>query len=251
MAVLSVLAASLAHAEDITGTIIVKRKLTRQRVTASVSMYERGPAVELGKDSPEGDSKGDPLAFERSRVVVYIEGPGSPADRPITETISQTGRRFSPELVVIPVGSSVSFPNLDPIFHNVFSLSKPKSFDLGNYPKGETRIVSFNKPGIVYIDCHLHPNMAAAVVVTPNRWYARSDAAGQFALHGVPPGKYSVVAWHKTGGFVRKMVEVAPGKNVSVEFLVPLSEDAPASTVTSLPAAKLQATKSQGLQAGQ
>ena len=110
---------------------------------------------------PEADNKADPLAFERSRVVIYIEGTGSPADHPITETITQTGRRFSPELVVIPAGSSVSFPNMDPIFHNVFSLSKAKSFDLGNYSKGETRVVSFSKPGIVYVDCHLHPNMAA------------------------------------------------------------------------------------------
>src|SRR5208282_5781525 len=168
--------------------------------------YDRGMLVPLASDPGE-----DQLAFERRHVVIYLDE-AIPA-APVTATLAQRNRQFVPDLVVVPAGSAVSFPNIDPIFHNVFSLSKPKSFDLGNYPKGETRIVSFNKPGIVYIDCHLHPNMAAAVVVTPNRWYARSDAAGQFALHDVPPGKYSVVAWHKTGGFVRKMVEVVPGRN--------------------------------------
>ena len=121
----------------------------------------------------------------------------------------------------------MSFPNMDPIFHNVFSLSKAKSFDLGNYPKGETRVVTFNKPGTVYVDCHLHPNMAATIVVTPNRWYSRVDAAGQFSLRDVPPGAYSVVAWHKAAGIVRKSIEVTAGRTPSVEFVVPITDEGP------------------------
>ena len=138
--------------------------------------------------------------------------------------MEQQNRRFSPDLVVIPAGSSVSFPNFDPIFHNVFSLSKPKSFDLGNYPKGQTRMVTFPKPGLVAVYCHLHPNMAGTILVTPNQWGVRVEAGGQYTLPDVPPGKYTVVAWHKTGGTFRKTIEVTAGRDAVADFFVPLGD---------------------------
>ncbi len=122
--------------------------------------------------------------------------------------LNQQDRGFTPDLVVVPAGSTVSFPNLDPIFHNVFSLSKAKSFDLGNYPKDHTRTVTFSKPGIVIVGCHLHANMSAVIVVTPNRWSTTADAQGHFTLPAVPPGTYTIVAWHKSAGFFRKKIEV-------------------------------------------
>src|SRR6202034_1246704 len=111
--------------------------------------------------------------FSRRRPPAGV----APASTTVPQ-IAQVDRRFSPDLLVVPVGSTVSFPNMDPIFHNIFSLSKPKAFDLGSYNKGETRKVVFAKPGVVEVYCHLHPNMAAIIVVTPNRWYARSDRSG-------------------------------------------------------------------------
>jgi len=125
---------------------------------------------------------------------------------------------------VLPVGSTVSFPNMDPIFHNIFSLSKAKSFDLGSYDKGKTREVVFPKPGVVDIYCHLHPNMAATIVVTPNRWYTRSDKSGQYRIEDVPPGKYTVVAWHKSAGFFKKSIVVEAGQNPVADFLIPLGD---------------------------
>ena len=223
--------AACAAAEDITGTILIKKRLTRQSVTPAVSVYQRGPAVKLGKDTEQ-----DPIAFERSRVVIYLEGPaatesvnensaGSAAQVKTDKVeMAQLDRRFSPDLVVIPLGSTVSFPNMDPIFHNVFSLSKPKSFDLGSYDKGDTRKVAFPKPGIVEIYCHLHPNMAATIVVTPNRWYARPDSSGQYRIPNVPPGHYTVVAWHKAAGFFRKPLEVEAGRDAVADFFIPLEE---------------------------
>jgi plastocyanin len=190
---------SFLRAGDIEGTIIVQHKLTKRKVTASADLYQRGTSVELGSEQEQ-----DPLAYERSHVVVYVEG--ALPSRPVSAELSQQDRRFTPDLVVVPVGSTVSFPNLDPIFHNVFSLSKAKSFDLGNYPKGATRTVVFSKPGIVFMDCHLHPNMSAVIVVTPNGWSAKADASGRFALFDLPPGTYTVVAWHKSAGFFRKTV---------------------------------------------
>jgi plastocyanin len=211
----------LAAGADIHGTILVDRKLTPRNVTAAAGLYQRGVAVELKSDSGE-----DPLAFERSHVAVYVEkGPAVAAPSNVTASpsaaIEQRDRRFAPDLVVIPAGSSVSFPNFDPIFHNVFSLSKAKSFDLGNYPKGQSRVVSFPTPGVVAVYCHLHPNMVATVVVTPNAWSTRVDPSGTFTLKDVPPGTYTVVAWHKTVGTFTKTVIVGPARDSEVSFTLP------------------------------
>jgi plastocyanin len=215
--------ATVGGAQDITGTILIKRKLTKPSVTASVSVYQRGTAVKLGKDAEE-----DPIAYERSRVVLYLEGAGPAGDDAanLAPRVQQLDRRFQPDLIVVPIGSTVSFPNMDPIFHNIYSLSKPKAFDLGSYDKGETRKVTFPKPGIVDIYCHLHPNMAATIVVTPNRWYARPDRSGKFRIPNVPPGQYTVVAWHKSAGFFRKTIVVENGHDAITDFFIPLEVDA-------------------------
>lgn len=226
LAVLATLVAG-ASAQDITGTILIKKKLTKRSVTAPVSVYQRGAVVSLGKDAEE-----DPLAFERSRVVLYLEAASPSGANPETTgkaktatlTMQQLNRRFAPDLLVVPVGTTVSFPNMDPIFHNIFSLSKPKAFDLGSYDKGETRSVLFSNPGVVYVYCHLHPNMEATIVVTPNRWYARSDPSGQFRIPDVPPGKYTLVAWHKAAGFFRKPVVIEPGHSAVVDFFIPIGD---------------------------
>ena len=216
---LAVLTAGLSvRAAEIEGTIIIQRRLTKRKVTSSADLYQRGTAVELGSDREQ-----DALAFERSHVVVYIEG-NLPSEK-VTAKLNQQERRFSPDLVVIPAGSSVSFGNLDPIFHNVFSLSKAKSFDLGNYPKDQSRIVTFPKAGIVFVDCHLHPNMSAAIVVTPNRWSTKADASGHFVLSGLRPGTYTIVAWHRAAGFFRKTVRVTDRGVENVEFIIPRDTD--------------------------
>jgi plastocyanin len=221
--VMAFVMAVAARAESIQGTVVIKKKLTKRRVTAAVPMYERGPSVELGADQEE-----DPMAFERSRVAIYLEGrfPPQPETAKVAvPKMGQTNRRFSPETLVIAAGSRVSFPNLDPIFHNVFSLSGAKTFDLGNFPKGDSRTVAFPEPGIVYVNCHLHPNMTATIVVAPNKWNTRADCDGRFELEDVPPGKYTIVAWHKAAGFFRQTVVVEAGRNEQVEFLIPVDEN--------------------------
>lgn len=221
---ITVLAGS-AHAQDIAGTITIKKRLTKRNVTAPVSIYQRGTVVSLGKDAGQ-----DPVAYELAHVVVYLEGTplasqAKPGKLPAF-TMEQVDRRFTPDLLVVPAGANVSFPNMDPIFHNVFSLSKPKSFDLGSYDKGQTRIVSFPKPGVVFVYCRLHPNMEATIFVTPNRWYARPDGAGQYHIAGVPPGTYTLVAWHKAAGFFRKQITVSSNQGASADFFIPIDTDA-------------------------
>jgi plastocyanin len=216
------LSTTLTSAGDIDGTIVIKHTLTKRKVTAAAGQYQRGAAVPLGSVPAE-----DRLAFERSHVVIYLDGqPDSSQDpAPVSSSIEQKDRQFVPDVLVLPAGSSISFPNMDPIFHNVFSLSKPKTFDLGNYPKGQTRTVTFPKPGIVFVNCRLHPNMTAAIVVSPNQWSTIADDAGSFTLHDVPSGHYTVVAWHKTAGFFRETVDVQKGPAAKVEFIIPLAED--------------------------
>ena len=208
------------EAADIEGNIVIKRRLTKRRVTAPANSYDRGVSVEL-----RSDTETDPLAAERTHVVIYLEGQG--ASTPVTAALEQQNRRFVQETLVVPVGSTVSFPNNDPVFHNVFSLSSPKSFDLGNYPKGHTRTVTFSKPGIVFVNCHLHPTMSAVIVVTPNQWSTKADGAGHFKLPDVPPGKYTVVAWHKTAGFFKETITVGESHANLVQFIIPLAADEP------------------------
>jgi plastocyanin len=226
---LAVSAVLLSHAgaaaQSVSGTILIKKRLTRPSVTASVPVYQRGTSVQLGKDSEQ-----DPLEFERSRVVVYLEPAtavgNSGAAPPAHVDVEQLDRRFVPDLVVVPAGSTVSFPNMDPIFHNIYSLSRAKSFDLGAYDKGQTRKVTFLRAGIVDIYCHLHPNMAATVVVTPNRWYARPDRTGHYRIPNVLPGRYTVVAWHKSAGFFRKSITLGQGQAADADFFIPIGDDA-------------------------
>lgn len=220
-------ASAPASAQNITGTILIKKRLSRPSVTAEVPVYQRGTEVKLANDADD-----DPLAYERSRVAIYLEGPEPAGARPASldataaapVEVVQLGRRFLPNVLVVPVGSTVSFPNMDPIFHNVFSLSKAKTFDLGSYDKGDTRKVTFSKPGVVDIYCHLHPNMTATIVVTPNRYYARADADGHFRIDNVPPGRYTVVAWHKTAGFFRKQIVVEDGQDAVADFFIPIGD---------------------------
>src|SRR5215472_12249399 len=159
IAILVLVESMTIAAADLLGIVTVERKVTHKQVTSPAGLYQRGLAVPLGTDSDE-----DPFSFERSHVVVFIENATrEPAASNPPVVMEQRDGRFVQDLLVSPAGSAVSFPNSDPIFHNVFSLSKVKSFDLGNYPKGQTRTVVFPSPGIVAVYCHLHPNMAASI----------------------------------------------------------------------------------------
>lgn len=205
-------------AEGVDGTVTIKRRLSKKKVTAPASSYARGVTVELKQESP-----GDILDLERSRVVIYLEG--TLPSRPISAEIVQEGRLFAPDTIAIPAGSTVSFPNHDPIFHNVFSLSKAKSFDLGNYSQNQSRTVHFSKPGVVFVNCHLHPNMTAAILVAPNAFVTTAGKDGKFNLSGVPPGEYTAVAWHRAAGFFRQPVKISASQTASLQFFIPLDED--------------------------
>jgi len=110
-------------------------------------------------------------------------------------TLLQKNRMFTPHLLVIPVGSVVSFPNADPFFHNVFSLFNGKRFDLGLYEAGTSKEVVFSREGVSYIFCNIHPQMGAVIVALTTPFYAVGDAGGSFRIDGVPDGEYELHLW--------------------------------------------------------
>lgn len=110
----------------------------------------------------------------------------------------QENKQFRPHLLVIPTGTSVEFPNTDPFFHNVFSLFNGKRFDLGLYESGTTRSVSFDREGVSYIFCNIHPEMGAVVLALSTPYFAVSTSTGVVIIHNVPPGSYRLHIWSET-----------------------------------------------------
>ena len=127
-------------------------------------------------------------------VIVYVTGFNeAPSDK--VATIAQKGRKFVPDLIAITVNERVEFPNQDPFLHNVFSQSAERQFDLGSYKKGETKEKQFPKSGAVDVYCNIHPEMAATILVLPNRRHTRIEPNGHYVLEGVPPGDWTVFAY--------------------------------------------------------
>ncbi len=133
-------------------------------------------------------------------AVVWLVPTGQPATeslplKPGEAVLRQKNKAFEPHMLVVTKGSTVQFPNLDPWFHNVFSLFNGKKFDLGLYEAGTTRTVHFDREGVSYIFCNIHPEMSAVVVVVPSPYYATVTKSGDFSIVDVPPGRYMLHVW--------------------------------------------------------
>ncbi len=136
---------------------------------------------------------------ERSPTVVYLDkAPAGAFDERPSERTRMTQRRetFLPHVLAIRAGTTVDFPNEDQTYHNVFSLSKARRFDLGRYAAGKSKPVRFDQPGIVRVFCDIHSHMSAFILVFNHRYFDETDAAGRYEIPAVPPGTYTVVAWH-------------------------------------------------------
>jgi plastocyanin len=156
---------------------------------------------------------------DTSELYVYIDNFRGPLVRGKAVEIKQENKQFIPRVQVVPIGTSVSFPNLDPIFHNVFSNSARNSFDLGSYRAGDTtRSAVFNAPGVVDIYCNIHQRMSAHVLVVPNKLYTRVRPDGSFRIEGVPAGVRNVVAWSPSLKPTQQKVEVGPGVSSRLAF---------------------------------
>jgi plastocyanin len=150
-------------------------------------------------------TEADGRAAAGAEVIVYVVGFKEPPAK-TTATIRQQGRRFVPDLVAITAGDRVVFPNNDPFLHNVFSHSPARQFDLGSYRRGDQKDKDFPDPGVVDVYCNIHPEMAATILVLPNRRHTRAGSDGRFVLDGVPPGTWTVFA------YTRRAVKPASAK---------------------------------------
>lgn len=168
----SVLALGLATAASVTGRIELRDS--------------KDPAVRKKQDY--------------SGVVVWLERvdkAAAPKPTPIRAKILQKDKTFSPHVLTVPIGSTVDFPNLDPVFHNAFSNYDGQVFDVGLYAPGSSRTVRFARPGIVRIFCNIHSSMTAIVAVVDSSYYDTTKADGRFELRDVPPGEYQLKVFHE------------------------------------------------------
>jgi len=146
-----------------------------------------------------------------TETLVWLEPTGGRLTKraPAAFQMTTRSKTLVPHVLAIPVGSTVMFPNDDPISHNLFSLSPANTFDLGLYRKGAGKSQKFDSPGIVNVYCNVHPQMSAVIHVMPNAWYAFADGNGNYSIGDVPAGKYHVVAWNEQGGQAMADVNVA------------------------------------------
>ncbi len=168
---------------------------------------------------------GKPLSGAFGLVTLEPASGKWPARTPKKRTIEQRGREFLPHIMAIPVGSTVSFPNFDTVFHNVFSTSPLAPFDLGIYKQGEARDVTFQKEGIVRLGCNLHANMSAYIAVVAAPAYVVTDEHGAFAFKHLAPGKYKLKAWsERSKAPIEQDITVKVGANT---VQVGVAADAP------------------------
>ena len=151
-------------------------------------------------------------------AIVYLDIAGPPARA--TAAMKQQGKQFSPRVLVVQKGTKVDFPNMDAVFHNVFSVTPDNSFDLGSYRQGESKSVTLAKPGVVTVYCNMHPAMVGHVLVVPGPLFARTGSDGFYKIANVPAGKHRIIAWAPNAKPVISEVEVVDSEAATVELEV-------------------------------
>jgi plastocyanin len=153
-----------------------------------------------------------------ANAVVWLEAAAGRASRAPKAVLHQRSLKFAPQVLAVRTGTVVDFPNDDRVFHNVFSFRDGKRFDLGIYPVGATRQVTFSEAGVSRLFCNIHPNMAGYVVVVDTPWFATSDADGGFQIADVDPGFYSWKAWRSSGSLASGSIDVRAGSVLEVAW---------------------------------
>jgi plastocyanin len=192
--------------------------------TVTLTMATSGKSTARAYDSRSVAPRAKPLPEPRN-VIIFFDGIAASNDvAHVRATLAQKDEQFVPHVTAITKGSTVSFPNDDPFFHNVFSLSRGASFNLGRYPSGVTRSRVFARPGLVKVFCELHSHMSAVIRVFDHPWFTIPDDRGSFAIDGVPAGAHTLVAWHERIGERRDRVTIRPGQATEVSFTLPVLE---------------------------
>jgi plastocyanin len=165
-------------------------------------------------------TKGGVLSTQPPLAVVYLDGNFSRPDSLPTKEVAQKDLTFVPALLPIEVGTRVRFPNLDDTYHNIFSYSPTKRFDLGRYRPEERPIPSvvFDKPGLVTLRCDIHEHMRGLILVLNTPYFAMTNAAGHFRLDKLPAGHYTLKAWIDSRTTREKPVDLKDGQTLHVDF---------------------------------
>lgn len=161
---------------------------------------------------------------ELRNVVIFFTDIAGGKSAPRQASIAQRDEQFVPHMAAVTTGSSVAFPNDDPFFHNVFSLSRGASFNLGRYPSGSSRSKTFSRPGIVKVFCEIHSHMSAVVRVFDHGWFTVPAEDGSYSIDDVPPGEHTLVAWHERMGERRARITIRPGSALQMHFTLPVLE---------------------------
>lgn len=156
--------------------------------------------------------------IQRLPAVVIVTSADAPGARGSRVRMAQRDTSFRPAVLVVDVGTTVDFANDDPFFHNVFSYSPTKRFDLGRYPRGESRSVRFDEPGTIKVYCEVHDFMRAVIIVTEHPLHAIVAADGSFMIPDVPAGRQTLVLWHAEQGSREVTVDVREGATTRVDL---------------------------------
>ena len=203
---------------DGTGSITGHIRLTTKiRAPLAASAY---PSRTIGKHEAAAIP-------EIRNVVVYLKDPPFRGALPVSRAeLQQRNETFVPHVLAITKGSTVDFPNDDPFFHNVFSLSSAAAFNLGRYPRGQSKPAKFNKAGLVKVFCDIHSHMSASILVLDHPYFTIPGIDGNYEIKNVPAGQYTIVGWHERVGERAAAVRVEAGRAATVDLTVPV-EDTP------------------------
>jgi plastocyanin len=190
-------------------------------IRGRVEIRHAAPVPERRPNVAALGSPADADLSEGRKSVVYLESAPRGAFEQIEPghaAMDQRNEAFVPHLLAITVGTIVDFPNSDRLYHNVFSLSKTKTFDLGRYAAGHSKPVRFDRPGIVRVFCDIHSHMNAFILVFNHPFFAMTDEEGRYRIDNVPPGMYNVIAWNEGTSSEPRPVMVPSGGPAELDF---------------------------------
>ena len=219
--ILSCLIHSIIQAQETSGpeTGVIRGKVIISRADDVTEEIMRGRMLNRYESRTEQSERPFQPYTLAEKAVVYVESvPGNYVPQRNHPTLDQHDMVFRPLVLPILVGTTVDFPNSDPLFHNVFSLSEPKEFDLGRYAQGQHRSVTFDKEGVVSVYCEIHSYMFATILVLQNPYFALPNQEGDFEIGGVPAGTYQLIFWYGRKKVESKTISVAARQATNVSF---------------------------------
>ncbi len=210
----------LRRAANLFGLLLLPCTLTAGTITGVVPLpNQKSTAVPV--QEYRGKIKGEVAPNPALLAAVWLEGPqlSAPA-HPQPRLFAQTNYQFEQSLLVVAKGTTITFPNRDPDYHNIYSLSRPKRFDLGRYKPGERPApsVTFDKAGFIALHCEIHEHMRANIVVVDSPFYTVTDETGRFSLPQIPNGVYTLMAQIDRKTIWKIPIEITSPKTVAISF---------------------------------